>query len=125
MGEGTKANHWYCHRSYLAGPEFHLRDHHGIYFCRLYREGNSRSFSILVDSWAQYCGFLCISRGVPCFPSRADACCTDPPKTAEGISMIPFERDIKFVERSDVFRNIIHMYRTHGRVALSGIGGVG
>jgi len=39
--------------------------------------------------------------------------------------LVPFERDEKFVDRTNIMNEITQRHQTQSRVALAGIGGIG
>jgi len=47
------------------------------------------------------------------------------PQSAKPAFMVPFERDLSFVGRSDTITEIERKFKTRGRIALTGIGGIG
>lgn len=49
----------------------------------------------------------------------------DPPEAVKHVFLVPFSKDAKFVDRIKTFEDIDEKFKTHRRISLSGIGGVG
>ena len=49
----------------------------------------------------------------------------DLPIAAKPLFLVPFSRDVTFVDRVKIFEDIGEKVKAHSRISLSGIGGVG
>jgi hypothetical protein len=47
------------------------------------------------------------------------------PRPIKRVFMVPFERDLTFLDRPDIMVKLDQMFKVHNRVALHGMSGVG
>ena len=93
----------------------------------LVEEGRIQKIAIVLKDNVQLLTFLTVNPGKQERQIAEELPLEPPPSYASenGVFLIPFNRDEKFVGRESILRSIGSSFRTQKRVAISGIGGVG